>query len=87
MCMHIHRCMGTKTISLEDSAYEKLLAAKRPGESFSDVVRRVIGSREPSLLAFSRLLDRAAADEVAASIRRMREEELQVQRRRLASRR
>ena len=32
--------MATKTISLELDAYEKLKAAKRPGESFSATVRR-----------------------------------------------
>lgn len=35
-------CMATKTISLEIDAYEKLRAAKRAGESFSSVVRRVV---------------------------------------------
>ena len=33
--------MGTKTISLADDAYDRLHAAKREGESFSDVVRRL----------------------------------------------
>ena len=33
-------CMATKTISLELDAYERLKAAKGPGDSFSDVVRR-----------------------------------------------
>jgi len=34
-------CMGTKTISLRDEAYERLRRARRrPGESFSDVVMR-----------------------------------------------
>ena len=34
-------CMGTKTISLRDEAYERLRRARRtPSESFSDVVMR-----------------------------------------------
>jgi predicted CopG family antitoxin len=31
----------TKTLSIADDAYEALLGAKRPGESFSDVARRL----------------------------------------------
>lgn len=31
----------TKTISLADDAYETLMAAKRPGESFSQLARRL----------------------------------------------
>lgn len=77
--------MGTKTISLEDSAYGKLKAAKRQGESFSEVIHRLLGSREPSLLEFTRLLDRDAAEEVAEAIARMRDEDLAVQRRRIAA--
>ncbi len=33
--------MGTTTISLRDEAYERLKAAKREDESFSDVVLRL----------------------------------------------
>jgi len=33
--------MGTKTIGLDEEAYERLSAEKREGESFSDVVRRI----------------------------------------------
>lgn len=33
--------MGTKTIGLDDEAYEQLRAQKREGESFSDTVKRI----------------------------------------------
>jgi len=33
--------MGTKTIGLDDEAYERLKAEKRADESFSDTVKRI----------------------------------------------
>ena len=38
--------MGTTTISLRDEAYGQLAAAKRDGESFSDVVLRLAESTD-----------------------------------------
>ena len=41
------RALATKTISLEIDAYERLKAAKGPGDSFSDVVRRATFPKKP----------------------------------------
>jgi len=36
-----------KTITVRDATYERLLALKRPGESFSDLIERLISSAGP----------------------------------------
>ena len=46
--------MGTKTIRLDDEAYERIAERKREGESFSDVVKRITGER--SLLELAGVL-------------------------------
>jgi predicted CopG family antitoxin len=38
--------MSTKTVSLRETAYEKLKNLKREGESFSDVVERITRNRQ-----------------------------------------
>ena len=37
--------MGTKTMSLDEEAYERLKARKKEGESFSETVKRLAGER------------------------------------------
>lgn len=39
--MHTYMLGMTKVVSLADDAYEALRKARRPGESFSDVARRL----------------------------------------------
>lgn len=41
MCM----CMGTKTISIMDDAYNLLLNRKHKDESFSEVIRKLAGKK------------------------------------------
>ncbi|MBI5398966.1 antitoxin VapB family protein [Candidatus Woesearchaeota archaeon] len=42
----------TKVISLSDEAYDEMKSAKHKGESFSDVVIRVVGKSRRSLADF-----------------------------------
>lgn len=80
--MHRHRSVSSRTISLENSAYELLKAAKRPGESFTDVVRRMLGDREPSFGDFVGLLDKNTADRLYVTFHKSRAEERKLERRR-----
>ena len=39
-------CMGWKTLTLDEEAYQLLKQEKRERESFGDVVRRVFGEKD-----------------------------------------
>lgn len=58
--------MATKTISLDEEAYDRLKDRKREGESFSDVVKRLAGERSWSEVAG--ILDEEEADALEATI-------------------
>lgn len=73
--------MGTKTIRLDDEAYERLKNQKSEGESFSDVVKRLAGER--SLLDLAGILsdDQAAAvEDAVADLRESENEQLAARR-------
>lgn len=63
--------MPARTVNLNDDAYALLASRKRPGESFSDVVRRLAGER--SLLEVAGVLDEAQAARVEERIAEGRE--------------
>ena len=72
--MHIALTM-TKVISLSKKAYQTLKDSKKPGESFSDVVLRVVGEKKKkSLLEFSGKWAGDDIDEVFAQIKKDREQ-------------
>ena len=58
--------MATKTVTLELDAYEKLRAAKRAGESFSEVVRRAAFADTPLTAANLRAYYRSGGSGVSA---------------------
>lgn len=69
--------MATRTVRLDEEAYECLAGRKLDDESFSDVVKRLAG--EPSLLSVAGILSDEQADELEAAIeerRQRREQEL-----------
>ena len=59
--------MPTKTISLDEEAYERLKAHKREGESFSDIVKRITAERSWTKVAG--ILSEAEAEELESLVR------------------
>ncbi len=76
---YTHLCMcspvSSRTISLESSAYERLRAAKRPGESFTETVNRLLEDSRPSFRVLAGALTRADGDALRSAIGAMRSSE------------
>jgi predicted CopG family antitoxin len=45
--------MGFKTISLSDAVYRRLRAERRSNESFSDVIVRLLETKQPPLMKYA----------------------------------
>lgn len=56
--------MGTKNISLKESAYERLASLKREGESFSDVVERLTEDQIPKYSELGGLLSQKTIEAI-----------------------
>lgn len=66
--------MGTKTISIRDETYIQLKNAKLEGESFSDVIDRLLERKKRNLSAyFGALKDRELLDGLEQDSRKIRE--------------
>lgn len=72
--------MPTTTISLERSAYELLKSRKKPGESFSEELHRLLTDSRPTVKSFLDLLTAASAAEVADAVETIRDEDLSMER-------
>jgi predicted CopG family antitoxin len=70
--VHIHLFVAVKTITVTEDAYRKLARLKRTGESFSDVINRVLGG--PSAKSLVGALDGEGGEQVDREVRRMRRE-------------
>ncbi len=62
--------MSVKTITVTIEAYRKLRRAKRPGESFTDVINRIMGG--PSVLELAGILDDEAGARMEEAIQEIR---------------
>jgi len=74
--MHMHIVLSmTKVISLSNEAYQTLKKLKNSGESFSDVVLRVVGDKKKkSILEFSGKWVGDDIDEVFLQVQKDREQ-------------
>jgi predicted CopG family antitoxin len=75
--------VSSKTVSLESAAYERLRAAKYPGESFSQAVNRILEGSQPSFRALAGALRPSEARKVQEAIGQMRANESPAERERL----
>jgi predicted CopG family antitoxin len=66
--------MGTKTLSIRDETYTQLKDAKLEGESFSDVIDRLLKKKEENLSGyFCALKDKEFLEELDEDSRKIRE--------------
>ncbi len=64
--------MSVKTITITEDAYTRLAAMKTPGESFSDVIKRVAG--KSSLLELVGILKKNEAAALRKAVKETRAE-------------
>ena len=86
--MHVHMHRGeyymVKTISISDEVYEKLKKMKLEGESFSDVINRLIERRTKiSDIAEMNILTEEEAKKIEELLKKLREERIKMKKERL----
>lgn len=61
--------MGTKNISLKESAYERLASLKKEDESFSDLVERLTKSKTPKYSDLAGILSEGTIESIESTRR------------------
>jgi predicted CopG family antitoxin len=72
--------MTTTTISLERSAYELLRSRKKPDESFSEELHRLLGSASPDLKGFLDIVSAEDGQTIANAIDAIRFQDIEQER-------
>jgi len=65
--------MGTKTIGVRDDVYERLKARKREGESFTDLMNRILDETKPDWREGFGTLDAEEAEDLEQAVETARE--------------
>ena len=69
--MHTCVCMGTKTISISDEAYNLLRAIREGNESFTETILKI--AKKDPLERLTGILSKKEADELRSHIKASRE--------------
>jgi predicted CopG family antitoxin len=67
--------MGFRTISLSDAVYRRLRAERQSGESFSDVISRLLEVKQPPLMKYAgawKPLSKAELREIRSRVEKLR---------------
>lgn len=70
--IHTCLCMTTKNLAIREEVYRKLAEAKHEGESFSDVIERMIEKRSSLLPLWGALAQSESIAEIQRDLRNLR---------------
>lgn len=70
--MYTGLCMTTKNLAIREDVYRKLTEEKREGESFSDVIERMLEKRGSLLPLWGALADSKSITQVQDEIAKIR---------------